>query len=104
MEEYRIIYKILKYLVQSLDVEEPDNTPIEAECLKISVPKWSRLMKMLVDENYVNGIMITNYPGMSYPIVKLINPTITLKGIEYVKENSLMKKAADLAKGIAGVI
>lgn len=99
MEEYRVIYKILKHLEKSLDFEEPDHTPIEAESLKITEPKWARLMKMLVDEGYIKGVLIVNYP-----LVKLVNPTITLKGIEYLKENSLMKKASDLAKGIAEIL
>ena len=104
MEEYRVIYKILKHLEKSLDFEEPDHTPIEAESLKITEPKWARLMKMLVDDGYIKGVLVANYPEMSYPLVKLVNPTITLKGIEYLKENSLMKKASDLAKGIAEII
>jgi hypothetical protein len=37
-----------------------------------------------------------------YPRVALSRPELTLKGLEYMEENSLMKKAADLAKGIVG--
>ncbi len=92
MEEYRVIYKILKHLEKSLDFEEPDHTPIEAESLKITEPKWARLMKMLVDEGYIKGVLVINRLEISYPFVKLVNPTITLKGIEYLNENHLMKK------------
>ena len=92
MEEYRVIYKILKHLEKSLDFEEPDHTPIEAESLKITEPKWARLMKMLFDDGDIKGVLVINRPGISYPLVKLVNPTITLKGIEYLKENSLMKQ------------
>ena len=31
--------------------------------------------------------------------VALTRPELTLKGLEYLEENSLMRKAADLAKG-----
>ena len=34
-----------------------------------------------------------------YPKVALTRPELTLKGLEYLEENSLMRKAADLAKG-----
>ena len=34
--------------------------------------------------------------------VMLSGTELTLKGLEYLEENSLMKKAADLAKGIVG--
>lgn len=36
----------------------------------------------------------------SYPKVYLARPEITLKGLEYLAENSLMKKAAQTAAGI----
>lgn len=104
MEVYVAIYKILKHLEKSLDFEKPDHTPIEAESLKISDSKWSWIMKMLVDDGDIKGVLVINRPGISYPFVKLANPTITLKGIEYLKENSLMKKASDLAKGIAEIL
>lgn len=35
-----------------------------------------------------------------YPRVVLTRPELTLKGLEYLEENSLMRKAADLAKEI----
>ena len=35
-----------------------------------------------------------------YPRVALTRPELTLKDLEYLEENSLMKKAADIAKGI----
>lgn len=104
MEVYVVIYKILKHLEKSLDFEVPDYTPIETESLKISYPKWSWIMKMLADDGDIKGVLVINRPGISYPFVKLVNPTITLKGIEYLKENSLMKKASDLTKGIAEIL
>ena len=104
MEVYVVIYKILKHLEKSLDFEVPDYTPIETESLKISYPKWSWIMKMLFDDGDIKGVVVINRPGISYPFVKLVNPTITLKGIEYLKENSLMKKASDLTKGIAEIL
>lgn len=35
-----------------------------------------------------------------YPRVVLTRPELTLKGLEYLEENSLMRNAADLAKEI----
>ena len=37
-----------------------------------------------------------------YPKVALTRPELTMKGLEYLEENGLMKKAAGLAKGIIG--
>ena len=56
MDDFRIIYKILKILQESMDYESFDNTRIEQEELHISEPKWRRIMAMLVNEGYVTGI------------------------------------------------
>ena len=56
MDDFRIIYKILKILQESMDYESFNNTRIEQEELHISEPKWRRIMAMLVNEGYVTGI------------------------------------------------
>lgn len=104
MDEFRIIYRILRSLEKSLDLEEPDMTAISAEYLGVPVPKWSRLMKMLVDDGYVDGVIVADIDNAPYPFVKLSTPTITRAGLEYLQENSLMKKAANLAKGVRGML
>ena len=102
MDDFRIIYKILRILQNSMDLEEFDRNSISAEALGLSTPKWSRLMAMLVKEGYITGGETWNAMDCGYPRVALSRPELTLKGLEYLEENSLMKKAADLAKGIVG--
>ncbi|MDD7740681.1 MAG: YjcQ family protein [Fusicatenibacter sp.] len=102
MDDFRIIYKILRILQNSMDLEEFDRNSISAEALGLSVPKWSRLMAMLLKEGYISGGETWNTMNCGYPRVVLSRPELTLKGLEYLEENSLMKKAADLAKGIVG--
>lgn len=102
MDDFRIIYKILRILQNSMDLEEFDRNSISAEALGLSVPKWSRLMAMLLKEGYITGGETWNAMDCGYPRVALSRPEMTLKGLEYLEENSLMKKAADLAKGIVG--
>lgn len=103
MEDFRIIYRILKILHDSMDLEEFDKDQLSAEALGLSIPKWSRLMAMLLKEGYISGGEAWNAMGVSYPRVVLTRPELTLKGIEYLEENSLMKKAARLAKGVAEI-
>lgn len=102
MDDFRIIYKILRILQNSMDLEEFDRNSISAEALGLSVPKWSRLMAMLLKEGYITGGETWNAMDCGYPRVALSRPELTLNGLEYLEENSLMKKAADLAKGIVG--
>ena len=59
-------------------------------------------MAMLLKEGYITGGETWNVMDCGYPRVALSRPELTLKGLEYLEENSLMKKAADLAKGIVG--
>ncbi len=103
MDNFRIIYRILKALERAMDCEESDISVISAEKLKISENRWTRLMGLLSDEGYIKGISIRrSVDGMIFSSIS--NPGITLKGLEYLEENSLMKKAANLAKGISEMI
>lgn len=56
----------------------------------------------VLKEGYITGGETWNAMDCGYPRVALSRPELTLKGLEYMEENSLMKKAADLAKGIVG--
>ena len=104
MDDFRLIYKILRILQKSMDCEEIDREILSAERLELSVPKWSRIMAMLLNEGYITGAQTWNAFDCGYPRVALTRPEITLKGLEYLEENTLMKKAANLAKGIKDTI
>ena len=55
MEDFRIIYKILRILQKAMDLEEFDSEELSAGALGLTVPKWSRLMAMLLKEGYISG-------------------------------------------------
>lgn len=102
MEDFRIIYKILRILQKAMDLEEFDSEELSAEALGLTVPKWNRLMAMLLKEGYISGGQTWNAMDCGYPKVAMNRPELTMKGLEYLEENGLMKKAAGLAKGIIG--
>lgn len=104
MDDFRLIYKILRILQRSMDCEEFDIKVLSPETLELSKPKWNRIMAMLLKEGYISGGDAWNAMDCGYPRVALTRPEITLKGLEYLQENTLMKKAADLAKGIKDTI
>lgn len=104
MEEFSVIYKILKILKDTMDLEEFDNELLSPEELRLSVPKWSRIMVLMVHEGCVTGVEVWNSMSCRYPRVSLVRPEITLKGLEYLEQNGLMKKAANIAKGIKDTI
>ena len=104
MEQFKQIYRILSILHKAMDLEEWDSKLLSPEALGISLPMWSRLMAMLLKEGYITGGEAWESFGVSYPKVKLVRPEITLKGLEYLEENSLMKKAGEMLKEVIHIV
>lgn len=104
MDNFTIIYRILKILEKSMELEEFDKNDISAESLKIPVPLWSRIIKMMYDSGYISGVEVWLTYDCSYPKVSLTRPEITLKGLEYLNDNSIMKKIANTLKGVKETI
>ena len=101
MDNFKIIYKILKVLEKNLDVEEPDWEDLTPQKLNISEVLWQNLIQMLIKAGYIDGIKITSTATGTY--ITPINPQITLQGLQYLEENSMMRKAYRLAKGIKDI-
>ena len=97
MDNFKIIYKILKLLESAMDYDEFDRSQLSPELLGVSENRLNAILKMLQDEGYVSGVLYVK--GLSG--VKLDKYFgITLKGLEYLEENTAMKKVAGLLKGI----
>lgn len=77
MNNFNMIYRILKYL--------------------------EKAMEMLETEGYITGLSIKRSIDGEI-CCSISHPRITLKGLEYLQENSIMQKAASLAKGVADII
>ena len=104
-EDFRTIYKILSILQKSMDYEVVDIRRLSADNLGITEPKRKALLGMLLKNEYIEGFQVIQYIGDPKPNIEgLEGIRITLKGLEYLEENSLMQKAARLAKGIAEVL
>lgn len=103
MEEFTQIYRILLILKNAMDVEEFEKELISSETLKVNYPKWCRLIAMLVNNGYISGVSVWNSFDCQYPKIELTRPEITLKGLEYLEENSMMKKVSKVAKGVIDV-
>lgn len=59
---------------------------------------------MLVKNGYVENVTDITDLSCDYPVYDIRDIEITLKGLEYLTENTLMKKAAKMAKGIKDTI
>ena len=104
-EDFRTIYKILSILQKSMDYEILDIRRLSADNLGVTEPRRRALLGMLLKNGYVEGFQTTQYIGDPTPNIEgLEGIRITLKGLEYLEENSLMQKAARFAKRIAEVL
>lgn len=103
MDNFKVIYRILRYLEKALDYDEPDMECISAKTLQLSEQRWVGIMEMLAKEQYIEGFSTKRSIDGSV-LVTCATPRITLRGLEYLQENSLMRKAAELANGIVEVI
>ena len=87
-----------------MDYEEFDIENFKAETFGTNENRFNALLIQLQESGYIKGLTIKRMMREPLKPVPPICPRITLKGLEYLSENSLMKKAADIAKGIAEVI
>lgn len=105
MDNFTIIYKILKTLEQAMDYDEFDVNKISHTRMNISYQRWEKIMIMLAKSGYIDGIVYDQCSGdYCAHIEEPIMPVITLKGLEYLSDNTLMKKTANIIKGIKDVV
>lgn len=101
----KIIYRILKNLRDSMSADEFDEQRIAPERLGTDKNTRDAILVQLLHAGYIEGLQETQYIGDTKPTLTDLQYTkITLAGLEYLEENSLMQKAARLAKGITEVI
>ena len=105
MDNFKIIYRILKYLEEHLGEEHLDMDRISHERLGISFLRWEALLRMMQEEGYIKGLVYEQTLSDSSPHVAMpIRPKITIKGLEYLAENSLMQRIANGMKTVKETI
>ena len=98
-DNFKTIYKILCAFEKSLDIEKFNSELISAERLNISQTRLEKYLLMLCEAEYLSGFEFEEDIAGSL-IIKENNPHITLKGFEYLSENSIMQRMYRTAKGI----
>lgn len=101
-DNFKIIYKILSILKSSLDNLKCDIDRLSPQSLNISIEKRDNIIELLLDKNLIKDVIIKKYQDEDSVLV-LNDIKITLDGLEYLEENSIMKKMYKLAKGIKDV-
>lgn len=97
-DNFKVIYKILSNLEKALDYENYNTNEI-FKTLDISKERYNKLLIMLYENEYIKGIYMKSLGDE-----RIIDFEITLKGLEYLKENTLMKKIRNELSGIFEII
>ncbi len=102
-DNFKCIYKILKALEKAMDCPNFDISQIDHNKLEISKQRWARYIEMLVDSGYIQGIRV--YTDCTDELcVENNDVRITLKGLEYLTENTIMQRLYQKAMGIKDLV
>lgn len=103
MDNFKAVYRILTTLEKAMDLPQFDLRQIDAKALGVSETRWARYLEMMADVGYIKGVEIQKAITGDL-MVDATDIRITLKGLEYLQENSIMRKLYNAAKGIADVL
>lgn len=104
-KDFTVIYKILKTLQKWRGREDFEVELISAKQMKMEYADWEQLMIELQDAGYIKGLACTQDLSDKFPhICEPIRVRIAMRGLEYMEENSFMKKAADALKAVGEFI
>ena len=102
-DNFKCIYHILTTLEKAMDYEKIDISEIGYEHLGISKNRWVKYLEMMSDMELIKGISFREYVDGSTEVIN-DNIRITLKGLEYLSENSIMQRLYNAASGVVNVV
>lgn len=99
MDNMKIVYKVLSEVHKQMDDISFDESFIKD--LKISDNRVNKIIETLLDEGYLTGIKISK--SKTGNIVMFMSSRLTIKGMEFLQENSVMEKIKNGLKDIKDV-
>lgn len=96
----RVAYKILQYLNACYEHGEyPNPDSLNASQLGITFQQFYQTLKMLMEDGNIKGVIFNDtIPPEQSTLNHPRDWRITSKGVEYLEENSLMRKAYKVVK------
>lgn len=102
MNTLQIAYKIL-YSLEHREKADYMGKIISPAALDVPEDKWLEVLQMLLFDGYISGAEIRK-DILGNQCVDIKNVRITLKGAEYLSENSTMRKIAQVATDVITII
>ena len=98
-----IMYKILAYLYDCMKRGcKPDPRRVLYEHLCINRNYWIAIMIELAERGFIKGVKISH--ADDEVDVHLVEPTVTMAGVEFLMENSMMNKAKRFLQDIKATV
>ena len=102
MENSKIIYAILKTIDDGMDTGKVDEEAISAEGLGISEPRRINILLALESKGLIEGLMKVN--TLNCKDIRCQKARLTADGMQYLEENSMMKKAYRILASIRNLL
>lgn len=104
---YVIVYQILAYLYKRLkdgEPVEPEMLSPESPLLRINQNYWVYIIENMKEQGFIKNVDLTFAMGHVLVRYDLSRCQITPKGIEYLCENSTIKKAYKFLKEAKSIV
>ena len=104
---YVIVYQILAYLYRTLkDGEKVDPAMLmhDSPLLNINEPYWKYIIENMIRQGFIEGVGTTNAWGGEVFFTDFSQCRITPAGIDYLCENSTIKKAYRFLKDAKSLV
>ena len=102
MDTLQIAYKIL-YSLEHKEKAEYMGALIGPEKLGVPKEKWLEVVRLMMEERYIAGVAIQRDIVGGW-MVDIKNIHITLKGAEYLRDNSAMRKLSRISMDVISII
>lgn len=104
--------KILKVIERSMDDDTFDLSLFNAKAFSISENRFARMLKMLSDSGYIEGIKVEDFgepdacDSADYKRFRMIigNISITIKGLQFLAENSTLASLYKTVKNVKDLL
>ncbi len=101
-EMHAVMCRILRYLYDCMRAgEDADLSKVSPSALGIPQPYWENIWAQMARAGYVDGVGYTDSCRLS---ANVVCPTATIAGVEFLQENSAMRKAAKILSEVRGFI
>lgn len=98
-----VMYKVLAYLYDCMKRgEAPETSCWDASAFGIPEAYWKNIVVQLVEHGLVGGIsLLKTKDGIR---IRPIEPFVTMEGVQFAQENSMMAKAAGFLRDAKAAI